>query len=172
MSSSIKELGILCRHHLIYLYIKLIHRWVLSSQLCLRQLGLSQDHLESWPEGWNWKQSCNFHFRSGPVGACCHWLEGTRDILKNAYAFCHPKWKQQYPILDVCNTLQKEKWKHIILSEVSWTEKDKHHGIPYLWNLKKWCTWTSLQSRNRLTEFKNKLAKGERWARNKLGVWG
>ena len=44
----------------------------------------------------------------------------------------------------------------IILSEVSQTEKDKCHDIPYMWNLKKMIQWTYIQNRNRPTDIKNK----------------
>ena len=36
-------------------------------------------------------------------------------------------------------------------------EKQTLYDITYMWNLKKGCSWTYLQNRNRLTDFGNKL---------------
>ena len=54
-------------------------------------------------------------------------------------------------------------------------ERQMPYDIIYMWNLKKKCyKSTYIQSRNRPTDIENKLmvAKGERWGRDKIGVWG
>ena len=60
----------------------------------------------------------------------------------------------------------------IMLSEVSWKEKDKYHDITYLWNLKQWSKWTYLQNRDRLKDVENShmVIKGKVGG-DKLGVW-
>ena len=60
--------------------------------------------------------------------------------------------------------------KIIILNEVK--EKDKYHGITYLWNLKTWYKWTYLQNRNRLTGIETKfmVTKDGRAGKDELGV--
>ena len=65
----------------------------------------------------------------------------------------------------------------IVPSKVSQTEKDKHHTISLICGIpKKWCKWTSLQTRNRLIDFENKLmvTKGDReWWWGGVGMdWG
>ena len=51
-------------------------------------------------------------------------------------------------------------------------ERQKLHGIVYMWNLKKWYKWTYLQNRNTLTDIENKLlvTKGEEEI-DKSGIW-
>ena len=46
------------------------------------------------------------------------------------------------------------------------------YDIAYMWNLKQWYKWTSLQNRNRLTDRKQTYGywKGN-GGRDKLGVW-
>ena len=46
-----------------------------------------------------------------------------------------------------------------------------HHFYAESKKKKKWCNWTYLQTRNRVTGFRNKVlvTKGERW--DKLGFW-
>ena len=61
----------------------------------------------------------------------------------------------------------------IVLTEVSQTEKDRYHLIsPICIVYKKWCRWSDLQNRYRLTDTENKLpvTKAERRWRYKLGV--
>ena len=62
----------------------------------------------------------------------------------------------------------------IILSEVSQTEKNKHHMISFI------CKTLYVENDaddtylpNRLTDLENKLmfTKGEIWGRDKLGIW-
>ena len=64
--------------------------------------------------------------------------------------------------------------KITILSEASQTEKDKY-CTNYMWNLKKKLyKWTSLQTRNGLTDIENKftLTKGNSQSGgSKLGGW-
>ena len=59
----------------------------------------------------------------------------------------------------------------ITRSEVSQTKKDK--DITYMWNLKKWYKGTYVQCKKWLIDIENKLmtTKGEKYERNKLGVW-
>ena len=42
-------------------------------------------------------------------------------------------------------------------------ERQISYDIAYMWNLKKWCKWTYIQNRNRLTDIENKfmVTKGE-----------
>ena len=51
----------------------------------------------------------------------------------------------------------------IMLTEVSWKEKDKYHDITYLWNLKQWSKWIYLQNRDRLKDVEDShmVIKGE-----------
>ena len=46
---------------------------------------------------------------------------------------------------------------------IEWSKSDRErqisYGITYMGNLKKWCKWTYLQSRNRVTDIET---KGER----------
>ena len=51
------------------------------------------------------------------------------------------------------------KLQSVILSEVSQTEKEKYHDIPYMWTLKRNDTNnTCLQNRSRLTDLEDELA--------------
>ena len=69
----------------------------------------------------------------------------------------------------------KKEWNNAICSDMDgdyhtkWGKSDREIqiscDITYILNLKKWDKWTSLQNRNRLTDFENKLmvTKGETW---------
>ena len=61
----------------------------------------------------------------------------------------------------------------IILSDVSQTEKDKHHDLAYVWSLRKSYKWIYLQNINRPTDIENKymVTKRERAGRDKLRGW-
>ena len=68
-----------------------------------------------------------------------------------------------------------------ILIEVSQTEKIKYHMIIvhmsyclYVEFKKKWCKWTDLQNRNRVTDVENKLivTKGKSAGEGKIGRLG
>ena len=57
------------------------------------------------------------------------------------------------------------KWMDLeitILSKVS--QRQTSYETTYMWNLKRWYTWTYLQNRNRVTDVENKLmvTKGEK----------
>ena len=57
------------------------------------------------------------------------------------------------------------KWMDLeitILSKVS--QRQTSYETTYMWNLKRWYTWTYLQNRNRVTNVENKLmvTKGEK----------
>ena len=57
------------------------------------------------------------------------------------------------------------------------TKSDRERKIPYddtyMWNLKKWYKGTYVQCKKWLIDIENKLmtTKGEKYERNKLGVW-
>ena len=62
----------------------------------------------------------------------------------------------------------------IIVREVSQKEKDKHHVITYMWNLKYDTNDLIYKTEKRLIDTENKLkvTKGERgYGGDKLGVW-
>ena len=61
----------------------------------------------------------------------------------------------------------------IILREVNHTQKDKHHMISLMWNLKKNRYKNIYADRNRFTDFENKLVvtKGHSCGEDGLRVW-
>ena len=79
----------------------------------------------------------------------------------------------------------KKEWNNAICSNMDgprdyhtkWSKSDRErqtsYDITYMWSLKKWYKRTYLQNRNRLTDIENKLTvtKGQRWGRDKLGIW-
>ena len=71
--------------------------------------------------------------------------------------------------------LQQHGWTQRLPYQMKCRRGQTSHDITWMWNLKPSCKWPCLQSRNRLTDFENKLmvTKGESiggW-RAKLGVW-
>ena len=73
---------------------------------------------------------------------------------------------------DICSNMDTTRDHH-----TKWNKSDREgqisYGITYMWNLKKWCKWTYLQNRNRLTGVENKLmvTKGEKGGKDKFGIW-
>ena len=60
----------------------------------------------------------------------------------------------------------------VTMSEVSQTEKEKYHDIPYLWNLKEMIE-INLQSRKRFLDLENELvALGEDGGKRQLESLG
>ena len=61
----------------------------------------------------------------------------------------------------------------IMLSEINQTEKDKYHILLLAHGiLKKWYKWTYLQTEtDSQTEKKFVVIRGERWGKDRLGVW-
>ena len=61
----------------------------------------------------------------------------------------------------MCSNMDRPRDYH---TERSNLEKDILYDVTFMWNLKKWHKWTSLQNRNRVADMENKLmvTKGER----------
>ena len=71
----------------------------------------------------------------------------------------------------ICNNMDEH--GDFTLSEVSQTERDKHHMTSHMWNIEEWYRWTYLQSRGRVTDIENMLivtkadtGVWERWVRS------
>ena len=106
--------------------------------------------------------------------ACCLAVHG---VTKSQTRLCDWTTTTKERMM-VSSSHERATWmdpESIILSAIlSDTERQISHNITYMWNLKRWYTWTYLRSRNRPTDFETNLwlpKKKDKWGRDKLRVW-
>ena len=131
---------------------------------------------------WTFRLPCPWDSPGKNTGVCCHFLlqgifptQGLNPGLLHCRQILSHLSHQGSPVGYYSAVIKKEVmpsatvWMDpdvILLSEVREAEKGKYYVIDHLHlkSKKRWCKWTYLQNRNRLTDKENKLmlTKGER----------
>ena len=105
---------------------------------------------------------------------CLRLTYASVTVVLNHGAGTHQLWKWSLVRCIKSNIMDGPRDYHI-----KWRTSDGERqiscDITYMWHLKKWCKWTYLHNRNRLTDIENKLTvtegDGKVVGGDKLGVW-